>query len=47
MCVEEHARELHGLFETDGALKPGANVWNDRVQSMEAVDAPPAGVKLL
>jgi hypothetical protein len=43
---DAHASELRALFENGDALKPGATVWNDRVQAAEAVDAPPAGVKL-
>jgi hypothetical protein len=41
-----HAGELRALFESGDALKPGATVWNGRAQALEAVDAPPVGVKL-
>ena len=43
---DAHVTELRALFESGDALKPGATVWNDRLQQAEQVDQPPAGVKL-
>jgi hypothetical protein len=43
---DEHAKELHALYETDARLRPGSSVWNDQKQAHENVDDPPAGVKL-
>lgn len=43
---DAHAHELRALFESGDALKPGATVWNGRLQRAERVDQPPSGVKL-
>jgi hypothetical protein len=42
---DEHAKELRGLYE-DERVRMCSVVWNDRTQSNEKVDEPPAGVPL-